>query len=287
MSQFICLTAAWLVAAETDERAEIITAFLAEFPFSQFESQANWLKAYANKQDIDDSLQSIIQKRIGDFCDTMQWNVLEEENWNVLWEKHFFDPIEVGIFHIRAPFHPIAPQKYTEITIMPRMSFGTGHHETTRLMLQEMQQWPADFLGNKVLDMGSGTGILAIAASKLGASDVLAIEIDDWVVDNAKDNINANEVEGVRVLHGDACALVSINEGFFQVILANIHREVILADLSSYVRCLGSGAKLFLSGLQQGDVALVRAAAEASKLKYLKTEICGDWVLLLFEKSAV
>ncbi len=287
MSNFICFKAEWL--SQDPDQADIITAYLSEFPFTHFESEGNWLKAFADENDIAETEYDGIEEAVMDYCDRVQWSIVERENWNELWEKNFFDPLQVGDFYVRATFHPEAPEGTRAITIEPRMSFGTGHHATTRLMLTEMQTERAVFQGDggcKVLDMGSGTGILAIAAEFLGASEVLGVEIDDWVVDNANDNLKINQTQHNTMVHGDVKALSTVADAYFDVVLANIHREVILADMAEYVRVLKPQHKLFLSGLQQADEALIVNHALGLQMKHLKTETIDGWLMILLEKIA-
>jgi ribosomal protein L11 methyltransferase len=284
MSNFICFKAEWL--SNDPDRADIITAYLSEFPFTHFESEGQWMKAFADENDISESEYEGIEEAVMDYCDRIEWSIVERENWNELWEKNFFDPLQVGEFYVRATFHPEAPEGTRAITIEPRMSFGTGHHATTRLMLGEMQAQAQDFVGKKVLDMGTGTGILAIAAEMLGATEVLGVEIDDWVVDNANDNLKINQTQYNKMVHGDVKALETIAAENYDVVLANIHREVILADMKEYVRVLKAGNKLFLSGLQQADEALIVDHARSLNLKHLKTETTEGWLMILLEKIA-
>jgi ribosomal protein L11 methyltransferase len=284
MSNFICFKAEWL--SNDPDRADIVTAYLSEFPFTHFESEGQWMKAFADENDIAESDYEGIEEAVMDYCDRIEWSIVERENWNELWEKNFFDPLQVGEFYVRATFHPEAPEGTRAITIEPRMSFGTGHHATTRLMLGEMQAQAQDFVGKTVLDMGTGTGILAIAAEMLGATEVLGVEIDDWVVDNANDNLKINQTQYNNMVHGDVKALETIAAEYYDVVLANIHREVILADMKEYVRVLKSGNKLFLSGLQQADEALMVDHARSLNLKHLKTETTEGWLMILLEKIA-
>jgi ribosomal protein L11 methyltransferase len=284
MSNFICFKAEWL--SNDPDRADIITAYLSEFPFTHFESEGQWMKAFADENDIAESEYEGIEEAVMDYCDRIEWSIVERENWNELWEKNYFDPLQVGEFYVRATFHPEAPEGTRAITIEPRMSFGTGHHATTRLMLGEMQAQAQDFLGKTVLDMGTGTGILAIAAEMLGATEVLGVEIDDWVVDNANDNLKINQTQYNNMVHGDVKALETIAAEYYDVVLANIHREVILADMKEYVRVLKAGNKLFLSGLQQADEALIVDHARSLNLKHLKTETTEGWLMILLEKIA-
>lgn len=282
MSNFICFHAEW--AAEDLDRADIITAFLAQYPFTHFENEDQWIKAYADENDIAEEEFDGIEESVMDFCDRIQWSTIERENWNELWEKNYFEPLQVGDFYVRATFHPPAPEGSKAITIEPRMSFGTGHHATTRLMLAAMQIHLADFTDTKALDMGTGTGILAIAAEMLGATEVLGVEIDDWVVDNANDNLLINQTRYNRMVHGDVVALKAIEDAHFDVVVANIHREVILADMAEYVRVLKTGNKLFLSGLQSADETLILNHALSLQMKHLTTENLEGWLMILLEK---
>jgi ribosomal protein L11 methyltransferase len=285
MSNFICFKAEWV--SEDPDQADIITAYLSEFPFTHFESEGQWMKAFADENDISESEYEGIEEAVMDYCDRIEWSIVERENWNEMWEKNYFNPLQVGEFYVRATFHPEAPESVRPITIEPRMSFGTGHHATTRLMLTEMQTQRAVFDvdgGCKVLDMGSGTGILAIAAEMLGATEVLGVEIDDWVVDNANDNLVINATKCNRMVHGDVSALNHIQNDHFDVVLANIHREVILADMAAYVRVLKPKHLLFLSGLQAADESLIVNHALGLNLKHLKTETVDGWLMILLEK---
>jgi ribosomal protein L11 methyltransferase len=133
MSNFICFKAEWL--SNDQDRADIITAYLSEFPFTHFENEGQWLKAFADEHDIAENEYEGIEEAVMDYCDRIEWSIVERENWNEMWEKNFFDPLQVGQFYVRATFHPEAPEGVRAITIEPRMSFGTGHHATTRLML--------------------------------------------------------------------------------------------------------------------------------------------------------
>lgn len=284
MSNFVCFKAEWL--GDEPDRADIITAYLSEFPFTHFESEDRWMKAFADENDIAESEYETIEEAVMDYCDRIEWSIVERENWNELWEKNFFDPLQVGDFYVRATFHPEAPEGTRAITIEPRMSFGTGHHATTRLVLGEMQAQAQEFVGKTVLDMGTGTGILAIAAEMLGATEVLGVEIDDWVVDNANDNLKINQTQHNTMVHGDVKALQTVPDEYYDVVLANIHREVILADMAEYGRVLKGGHKLFLSGLQQADESLIVDHARSLNFKHLKTEQTDGWLMILLEKIA-
>lgn len=295
MSDFVCFHCTWneiftedgtaLDEALMGERAEIITAFLGEFPFTHFESEMGWVKAFADENDIVPADYSVVEASVEDFIDSFAWSVVKRENWNEMWEKNFFEPLLVGDFFVRAPFHPAAPAGRRTITIEPRMSFGTGHHGTTRLMLTALQEMDGSLENARVLDMGTGTGILAIAAEMLGASEVLGIEIDDWVVDNANDNLKINQTKRTEIILGDAKTLDPIANGYYHVVLANIHREVLLADMPEYKRVLQVDGNLLLSGLKEEDVPLISEKAQSLNLVLQQTQMIEGWVMMKFENK--
>ena len=165
------------------------------------------------------------------------------------------------------------------------MSFGTGHHGTTRLMLTALQDLGDTIKDAKVLDMGSGTGILAIAAEMLGASEVLGVEIDDWVVDNANDNLKINQTTQTEMVHGHVKALESVRDGYYDVVLANIHREVLLADMAEYQRVLKLNGNLLLSGLREEDVPMILEKSQSINLVLQQTQIIEGWVMMMFENK--
>jgi len=295
MSNFVCFHAIWneIKSANGEgvdealmlERADIVTAFLGEFPFTHFETERGWVKAFADENDISPAEYIEIQESVSDYIDSFAWSIVERENWNSMWEKNFFNPLLVGEFFVRAPFHEPAPEGRRAITIEPRMSFGTGHHGTTRLMLTALQDLGDTLQNSKVLDMGSGTGILAIAAEMLGASEVLGVEIDDWVVDNANDNLVINQTTRTKMILGDVRAISQIQNGYYDVVLANIHREVLLADMAEYQRVLKVSGNLLLSGLREEDVPLILEKSQNINLVLQQTQIIDGWVMMMFENK--
>jgi len=295
MSNFVCFHAIWneIKSANGEgvdealmlERADIVTAFLGEFPFTHFETERGWVKAFADENDISPAEYIEIQESVSDFIDSFSWSIVERENWNAMWEKNFFNPLLVGEFFVRAPFHEPAPEGRRAITIEPRMSFGTGHHGTTRLMLKALQDLGDILQNSKVLDMGSGTGILAIAAEMLGATEVLGVEIDDWVVDNANDNLVINQTTRTKMILGDVRAISQIQNGYYDVVLANIHREVLLADMAEYQRVLKASGNLLLSGLREEDVPLILEKSQNINLVLQQTQIIDGWVMMMFENK--
>jgi ribosomal protein L11 methyltransferase len=192
--------------------------------------------------------------------------------------------LSIGKFYVRAPFHPEKSDALT-ITIEPKMSFGTGHHSTTQLMLGALLAFEEHIANKKVLDMGTGTGILAIAAEMLGAQECLGIEIDDWVVDNALENVEKNFCKKTKIILGTAEQLKPISNEYYDITLANIHREVILADLPEYSRVTKKGGYIFISGLQLQDLDLVNDFAVNMNLKPIYKETHTEWGVLGYLKN--
>lgn len=262
---------------------DIATAFLSGYAFDSFDSNQNILRAFVKASEINPALKGEIEALISLYVENIEWLEHPYENWNQKWEENYFQPIDIGSFHVRAPFHPASQQTHV-ITIEPRMSFGTGHHGTTRLMLSYLDKYAERIQNARVLDMGTGTGILAIAAEKLGAHEVWGIEIDDWVVDNANDNLHVNTCTKTRVSLGTATLLTENYNGYFDVVIANIHREVILADLADYVRVLKPGGIMFISGLQENDIPQVDARAGDLFLKKELQKSQDGWQGLVYLK---
>ncbi len=198
-------------------------------------------------------------------------------NWNAEWEKNF-SPIIVGDrIYVRAPFHPAKASEY-EIIIEPKMSFGTGHHQTTYLMLEYLLKLELTDLN--VLDMGSGTAILAIMACKRGAKTATAIDIDTWCGENALENAHRNGIENIEVLVGTAKKLPK--QPCFDLILANINRNILIQDIPAYVACLHSGGTVLLSGFYLEDLTAIKEACEASGLIYVEHISMDLWVAVKF-----
>lgn len=273
--------------AASEEIADIAVAFLSDLPFDYFETNAHWVKAYGKWENI----HSDIEIEVKSIAESQGWNLtwqrIERQNWNEEWEKNYFEPLTESGFYVRAPFHPETSDPHVEhtIVIQPRMSFGTGHHATTQLMLKYIWQYRHEIKGHRVLDMGTGTGILAIAAAQVGASEVLGVEIDDWVVDNAKDNLTVNQISQAKMVCGTVDALKAMADGYFPVVLANIHREVILADLQEYTRVLSEGGWMLLSGLQHADKMAVVVHANSLGMQLMNEDSRGEWICLQFLKS--
>jgi ribosomal protein L11 methyltransferase len=201
-----------------------------------------------------------------------------DRNWNEEWEKNF-DPVEIGtLCRIRAPFHPSKEGFNLEVLIMPKMSFGTGHHATTAGMIELMMTYP---LQSPLLDMGSGTSVLAIVARKLGVTDVTAIDIDDWAFENAPDNCALNAIDDIQIFQGDAALL---GNKIFGTIVANINRNVLLGDIQHYSNVLKQGGSLFLSGFYSEDFAMIQSETEEHGFVLVNHVINNNWVAAVFQK---
>ncbi|MEO8117113.1 MAG: 50S ribosomal protein L11 methyltransferase, partial [Bacteroidota bacterium] len=203
--------------------------------------------------------------------------LIPDQNWNKEWESNF-KPVIIGTqVYVRADFHPVLEQFKYQINIQPEMSFGTGHHETTSSMIELMLNY--DFKNKSVCDMGCGTGILAIMAEKLGAAEILAIDYDENCVRNSATNLERNNSQHIKVLQGDADAL---SEKFFQIILANINRNILLTDISKYVAAMQSGGLLFVSGFYEEDFAIIKPEFEKHHLTYKESLIKNNWCAAVF-----
>lgn len=203
---------------------------------------------------------------------------IAQVNWNEEWEKHF-EPIEVaGKCQVRAPFHDSTGLEY-EIVIEPKMSFGTGHHETTHMMIKHLLK--LDLEGKKTLDMGCGTGVLAILAEKRGASPIDAIDIDNWCFLNSVENAARNNCNHITVSEGDASLLENQS---YEVIIANINRNILLQDIPTYASCLQKNGVLLLSGFYTDDIALISEKCNAHDLFFQGNYERNNWVACKFTK---
>ena len=256
---------------------EILIAELGHVGFESFVENDNGVTAYIQKQEWNSKiLDDLYILDSNEFKIKYSHYEVIQTNWNKEWEENF-KPIQVdGQVSVRAPFHENPSLKF-DIVIEPKMSFGTGHHETTHMMIQHLLA--LDLKNKKVLDMGCGTGILAIFAEMKGAQPTDAIDIDNWCYLNSLENISRNDCDQINVLEGDA----SLLEGKqFDVIIANINRNILLNDLSTYVACLNKNASLFLSGFYDSDCELIESSCLKLGLKFETKLIRNSWVALKF-----
>ena len=264
------------------ELADILVAELAEVGFDTFEDTDAGVNAYTTEDVFNpDAVAEIMSRYQG--TDELEFShrVITRQNWNAEWEKNFQPLVIADRVSVRAPFHPKPAGLDYDIEIMPRMSFGTGHHETTALMIES--QLDASHAGLRVLDMGCGTGILAIMAEKLGARQVLAVDVEPWTVENARDNAAENHCLTIECRLGGVEALA--DEAPFDLILANINRNVLLEDMPEYARLLLAGRPILLSGFYEEDLDKIKAEAARCGLAYEQHRTLRGWVAARFVKQ--
>lgn len=266
---------------EDPELAEIVVAELAEFPFESFANEPSMLKAYIQQTAMADCMDQVnaMLDRYG--ITSRRYVQIESQNWNALWESNFEEVLVAGRVAIRAPFHAPHPEfGALDIEIMPKMSFGTGHHSTTRLMVEMLLGM--DVEGRKGLDMGSGTGVLAILAAKLGATTVDAVDIDDMADESCRENAVTNGVaDRVVPILGDVRSVAASKYDF---IVANINRNILLRDMPAYVGTLNDGGVLVMSGFLEEDVEAITERALSLGMSAGRQKSDGGWVSLEFCK---
>jgi len=260
--------------------SEIVIALLSELGFDSFEESDDAVKAYALEENFDAEALLKLVGEYPEFITSVDTRRIKQENWNQMWESNFPMVEIAGRVAVYAPFHKNVPEREYRICIMPQMSFGTGHHDTTSLMIEMMLD--LDIAGKKVLDMGCGTGILAIFAAIRNAEAVTAIDIDEWAYRNAAENCERNNIKGIEILQGDSNLLTRRN---FDIVLANINRNILLADKAAYANCLSAGGMLQISGFHASDFPDIEAEAEKNGLKLVKNLQKNRWVAALFRKE--
>ena len=262
------------------EQGEILTAELADYPFESFETEGSVLKAYIPSERLVDC-KGDVDALLERYGVAGRYIAIETQNWNALWERNF-PPVDVeGRLRIRAPFHDPAPDGELEVVVMPKMSFGTGHHATTWLVSRAVLD--LGVAGRAGLDMGSGTGVLSIVAVKCGASHVDAVDIDDWADANCRENIAANGVaDRITPLLGDVRRIAGRRYGF---ILANINRNILLADMPSYAATLERGGDLVMSGFLEADVPAIVARAKELGMELVETASREGWQMVHVRKT--
>lgn len=269
------------VPTQDETQSEILTAELADYPFESFESEAGVLKAYIRKEALPDCKDEV-DALLGRYGCRGRYIAIETQNWNALWEQNFPWVDVEGRLRIRAPFHKAASAGEAEVVLMPKMSFGTGHHATTWLMARALLDLELE--GRTGLDMGSGTGVLAIIAAQRGAAHVDAVDIDDWADANCRENIAANGVaDRITPMLGDVSRIAGRTYDF---IVANINRNILTADMGAYAAALRPGGDLLMSGFFEEDVAAIRAAAEGFGLRYAATASRDGWALVHMRREA-
>ena len=255
---------------------DILSALTAEIGFESFVECEGGMQAYIQQSLFDEeALKNIIDDfPIPETDITYTITEPEDKDWNEEWEKNFFQPIVIdNRCVIHSTFHKDYPKAEYDIVINPQMAFGTGHHETTSSILGELLD--ADLKGKSVLDMGCGTSILAILASMRGADPVTAIDIDDWCVNNSRDNIALNNINNITVELGDASLLEGRKP--FDVIIANINRNILLNDMAAYTACMHKGSEIYMSGFYVQDIDAIRSKGESLGLRFVHYREKNNW----------
>lgn len=257
------------------DAADLLTAFLADEGFEAFEENEEGIKAYIQEESFN---KECIQEIIAAFPIPVEmiWTseFIEQKDWNEEWEKKYFKPLLLGGGRcvVHSTFHTDYPEAEIDITVDPKMAFGTGHHATTSMMVNHLLSM--DLKGKSLIDMGTGTGILAIIAKKVGAKDVTGIEIDPGAYENARENVRLNGEADINLLLGDASLLTDLSPVDF--FLANINRNIIMADIDRYAKALKPGGKMILSGFYKQDIPLINISLNENKLEIESTEEAGE-----------
>ena len=266
-------------APSSDIQHDMLTTMLAEMGFDSFMDEEHALKAYCSAESRDDlAVEHLLLDPA--FTDVYLLNVEEmpDKDWNELWEASYQPVVVNERCRVRAPFHEPNPSFEFDLVIEPKMSFGTANHETTAQIIQLMLE--TDFQGKEVLDMGSGTAVLAILAKKLGSARTVAIDNDEWAYRNAFTNIELNGISDIEIVLGDALSI----KGSFDVVLANINRNILLRDMHYYVEAMNPKAHIFFSGFYTEDLPSIREEAERLGLHYCRHLSRNNWVAVDFVK---
>ena len=265
--------------------ADVLSASLADIGFESFENQQPYLKAYiASKHYSHEAVQQVLDNFILNSVTNIELvdaTEIEGQDWNQEWEKNYFKPLVIdNRCVIHSSFHTDYPRCEYDIVIDPKMAFGTGHHSTTRLMVQSL--FNTNINGLKIMDVGTGSAILAIIAQKLGAAEVTGIEIDEAAFVNAQENIALNDCTDIALVHG---TILNVDpKSKFDVVLANINRNIILDDLPNYCLHLNHGGKMYLSGFYIDDVALIQEKATQCGLSVLNVSTDNNWAVVALAK---
>ncbi len=272
------------VTPNKEVATDVLAALLAEVGFESFVPEEEGMSAYVPQPLYnEESIAAVVAEfPIEGFTITYESEFIEGEDWNAQWEKNYFQPIVLGedcVIH--STFHTNVPKARYDILIDPKMAFGTGYHQTTCHMLRAILA--SDMTGKSVLDMGCGTALLAILARKHGATDVVAIDIDEFAYENAKENIVLNGTPDIEVRLGGAEAIKESDS--FDFVIANINRNILLMDMANYVRCMHSGSQIFISGFYIDDMEVLKEEAARHGLRYLDYAENDRWAMMRFIKG--
>ena len=264
------------------ELNDVIVAFLSDTDFEMFEEKESGLSAYIPEEKfIEIDLRAIVSQIPGSENIHFDIALIKGKNWNKEWESNFEPVLIAEKVFIRAPFHETNSQHIHEIIIEPKMSFGTGHHSTTAQMIELMLE--TDLQNKSVLDMGCGSSVLAILAHQLKADPILAVDFDEWAYENTIENCARNNASSIEVLKGNVSQITGRK---FDVILANINRNILLADTEKYSQCMNENGTLMQSGFLKDDEEVLIKNAFSFDLKHIKTLRHEKWSAMLFVKNS-
>ena len=270
----------------SEENADIVTAEVSELPYESFAAEDPYLKCYIQKELYDPQALKVILGGLEDYGFEVEHsaNLMPAVNWNALWESQFTPIVVDGKCTIKASFHEGLKKTRFNITIDPKMAFGTGHHQTTFMMCRALLENEAAVRGKVVMDMGCGTAVLAILAAKMKAAHVYGIDIDAIAAISAYDNARLNRVgKVIETYCGDASLL---QRNTYDVLLANINRNILLQDIPTYSQCLRHDGLLFVSGFYMEDMPMIVGMAQNSGLEYISHDSIDNWCCIKFQKTA-
>ena len=269
----------------SEENAEILTAEIGELPYESFIAEEPYLKCYIQKELYDPQALKVVLNGAEDYGLEVDFssNLMPAVNWNAVWESQFTPIVVDGLCTIKASFHEGLRKTRYNITIDPKMAFGTGHHQTTYMMCRALLQNEDAVRGKVVMDMGCGTAVLAILAAKMKAAHVYGIDIDAVAAISAYDNARLNRVgKVIETYCGDASLL---QRNSYDVLLANINRNILLQDIPTYSLCLHKGGLLFVSGFYLEDMPMILGVAQNVGLEYAGHDTIDNWCCIKFEKK--
>ena len=266
-------------APSSDIQHDMFVTMLAEIGFDSFMDDEQGLKAYCSAESRDDiAVENILSDPAFFGIHLLKVEEMPDKDWNELWEASYQPVVVNERCRVRAPFHEPDPSFEFDLVIEPKMSFGTANHETTAQIIQLMLE--TDFQGKTVLDMGSGTAVLAILAKRLGAAGTVAIDNDEWAYRNAFTNCELNGIDDIAIVLGDALSI----DGQFDVVLANINRNILLRDMHYYVDAMKPEAHIFFSGFYTEDLPSIQTEAKRVGLRYCRHLSRNNWVAAVFVK---
>ncbi len=262
------------------ELNDVLIAELGEIGFESFAESEEGFLAYIREDLFDADLIGKLQIiELNPDCFSYTYQLVEDQNWNAVWESNYEAVVIANRCGIRAPFHPENKDVEYDLVIEPKMSFGTAHHETTSNMIEFLLE--EDLKNKTVLDMGCGTSVLAILAAKRGGINIYAIDNDEWAYENSLENIERNQVPEIKVLLGDAALLHDMS---FDVIIANINRNILLKDIKHYVNVLNDNGVLLMSGFYEQDIPAIKEETEKYNLHFDRYKLKNNWVAIRFTK---